>query len=129
MVHLRTENERLAAKERDEFVKILQQAQSEAAVAFRNDGVYLEKYIQNTRHIEFQINKEIFFPLESVTAIFRRNQKLLEEAPPPAFTPELMKAMGDAAATSIGYIGHAIKVGTPEENVNLFFEVAKGLSY
>ncbi|KAI9124414.1 hypothetical protein K1719_004336 [Acacia pycnantha] len=85
------------AKEPDEFVKLLQQAKSEAAAAFGNDGVYLEKYIQNPRHIEFQ----------------RRNQKLLEEAPSPALTPELRKAMGDAAvaaAASIGYIG----VGTVE---------------
>nr|KAJ0207622.1 hypothetical protein LSAT_V11C500276610 [Lactuca sativa] len=47
-------------KKRDEFVKILQQAQSEAA-AFRNDGVYLEKYIQNPRHIEFQVSVFVFF--------------------------------------------------------------------
>ncbi|XP_042415269.1 biotin carboxylase 2, chloroplastic-like [Zingiber officinale] len=43
------------AKEPDEFVKLLQQAKSEAAAAFGNDGVYLEKYIQNPRHIEFQV--------------------------------------------------------------------------
>ncbi|KAL0794608.1 hypothetical protein Bca101_065985 [Brassica carinata] len=85
------------ANEPSEFVKLLQQAKSEAAAAFGNDGVYLEKYVQNPRHIEFQ----------------RRNQKLLEEAPSPALTPELRKAMGDAAvaaAASIGYVG----VGTVE---------------
>ncbi|KAI3779425.1 hypothetical protein L2E82_09143 [Cichorium intybus] len=43
------------AKEHDEFVKLLQQPQSEAAAAFGIDGVYLEKYIQNPRHIEFQM--------------------------------------------------------------------------
>ncbi|KAI3710449.1 hypothetical protein L2E82_40231 [Cichorium intybus] len=43
------------AKEHDEFVKLLQQPQSEAAAAFGIDGVYLEKYIQNRRHIEFQM--------------------------------------------------------------------------
>ncbi|MFS7972359.1 putative biotin carboxylase [Helianthus anomalus] len=43
------------AKERDEFVKLLQQALSEAATAFGNDGVYLEKCIQNPRHNEFQV--------------------------------------------------------------------------
>ncbi|KAL7616258.1 hypothetical protein Lser_V15G01642 [Lactuca serriola] len=85
-----SENERLA-KERDEFVKILQQAQSEAAVAFRNDGVYLEKYIQNTRHIEFQflqINKEIFFPLESVTAIFRGGTRSCLKKHPHLHSPQ-----------------------------------------
>ncbi|KMZ56224.1 hypothetical protein ZOSMA_98G00490 [Zostera marina] len=43
------------AKEPEEFVRLLQQAKSEAAAAFGNDGVYLEKYVQNPRHIEFQI--------------------------------------------------------------------------
>ncbi|KAI3498028.1 hypothetical protein L1887_33728 [Cichorium endivia] len=105
------------AKERDEFVKLLQQAQSEAAAAFGNDGVYLEKYIQNPRHIEFQVLADKFGNVvhfgERDCSIQRRNQKLLEEAPSPALTPELRKAMGDAAvaaAASIGYIG----VGTVE---------------
>ncbi|PPD80893.1 hypothetical protein GOBAR_DD22189 [Gossypium barbadense] len=127
------------AKEPDEFVKLLQQAKSEAAAAFGNDGVYLEKYIQNPRHIEFQVLadkygnvvhfgerdcsiQDIFekpclgvgiLRLVALVRIKRRNQKLLEEAPSPALTPELRKAMGDAAvaaAASIGYIG----VGTVE---------------
>ncbi|KAF9615485.1 hypothetical protein IFM89_023854 [Coptis chinensis] len=105
------------AKEPDEFVKLLQQAKSEAAAAFGNDGVYLEKYIQNPRHIEFQVLADVFNNAvhfgERDCSIQRRNQKLLEEAPSPALTPELRKAMGDAAvaaATSIGYIG----VGTVE---------------
>ncbi|CAL5431879.1 unnamed protein product [Camellia sinensis] len=130
------------AKEPDEFVKLLQQAKSEAAAAFGNDGVYLEKYIQNPRHIEFQkmtatqgidagyidyngkfcartwnvladkFGNVVHFG-ERDCSIQRRNQKLLEEAPSPALTPELRKAMGDAAvaaAASIGYIG----VGTVE---------------
>ncbi|KAG5242912.1 BIOTIN CARBOXYLASE CHLOROPLASTIC [Salix purpurea] len=105
------------AKEPDEFVKLLQQAKSEAAAAFGNDGVYLEKYVQNPRHIEFQVLADKFGNVvhfgERDCSIQRRNQKLLEEAPSPALTPELRKAMGDAAvaaAASIGYIG----VGTVE---------------
>ncbi|XP_042056563.1 biotin carboxylase 2, chloroplastic-like [Salvia splendens] len=105
------------AKERDEFVKLMQQAKSEAAAAFGNDGVYLEKYIQNPRHIEFQVLADKYGNVvhfgERDCSIQRRNQKLLEEAPSPALTPELRKAMGDAAvaaAASIGYIG----VGTVE---------------
>ncbi|CAK8532457.1 unnamed protein product [Lathyrus sativus] len=101
----------------EEFVKLLQQAKSEAAAAFGNYGVYLEKYVQNPRHIEFQVltdkyNNVVHFG-ERDCSIQRRNQKLLEEAPSPALTPELRKAMGDAAvkaAESIGYIG----VGTVE---------------
>ncbi|XP_071705982.1 biotin carboxylase 1, chloroplastic [Rutidosis leptorrhynchoides] len=105
------------AKERGEFVKLLQQAQSEAAAAFGNDGVYLEKCIINPRHIEFQVLADKYGNVvhfgERDCSIQRRNQKLLEEAPSPALTPELRKAMGDAAvaaAASIGYIG----VGTIE---------------
>ncbi|XP_076927139.1 biotin carboxylase 2, chloroplastic-like [Bidens hawaiensis] len=105
------------AKERGEFVKLLQQAQSEAAAAFGNDGVYLEKCILNPRHIEFQVLADKYGNVvhfgERDCSIQRRNQKLLEEAPSPALTPELRKAMGDAAvaaAASIGYIG----VGTIE---------------
>lgn len=105
------------ANEPGEFVKLLQQAKSEAGAAFGNDGVYLEKYIKNPRHIEFQILADkhgncIHFG-ERDCSIQRRNQKLLEEAPSPALTPELRNAMGDAAvaaALSIGYIG----VGTIE---------------
>ncbi|PON79904.1 Pyruvate carboxylase [Trema orientale] len=105
------------AKEPDEFVKLLQQAKSEAAAAFGNDGVYLEKYVQNPRHIEFQVLADKYGNVvhfgERDCSIQRRNQKLLEEAPSPALTPELRRAMGDAAvaaAASIGYIG----VGTVE---------------
>ncbi|KAG0473409.1 hypothetical protein HPP92_015266 [Vanilla planifolia] len=105
------------ARHPDEFVKLLQQAKSEAAAAFGNDGVYLEKYIQNPRHIEFQVladtHGNVIHFGERDCSIQRRNQKLLEEAPSPALTPQLRKAMGDAAvaaAASIGYIG----VGTVE---------------
>ncbi|KAK1268850.1 hypothetical protein QJS04_geneDACA014003 [Acorus gramineus] len=108
------------AKEPEEFVKLLHQAKSEAAAAFGNAGVYLEKYIQNPRHIEFQVladkHGNVVHFGERDCSIQRRNQKLLEEAPSPALTEELRKAMGDAAvaaAASIGYVG----VGTVEHPV------------
>ncbi|MCO5614836.1 hypothetical protein L7F22_069120 [Adiantum nelumboides] len=95
----------------------VQQARSEAGAAFGNDGVYLEKYIQNPRHIEFQVladkHGNCVHLGERDCSIQRRNQKLLEEAPSPALTAELRQAMGDAAvaaATSISYVG----VGTIE---------------
>eukprot|EP00271_Cylindrocystis_brebissonii_P018034 TRINITY_DN493_c0_g1_i2.p1 TRINITY_DN493_c0_g1~~TRINITY_DN493_c0_g1_i2.p1 ORF type:complete len:605 (-),score=85.57 TRINITY_DN493_c0_g1_i2:557-2185(-) len=105
------------ATERSEFVKLLQQAKSEAGAAFGNDGVYLEKYVVNPRHIEFQVLCDKYGNCihlgERECSIQRRNQKLLEEAPSAILTPELRQAMGEAAvaaASSIGYVG----VGTIE---------------
>ena len=107
---------RLAMTE-GEFLPLLQQAQQEAEAAFGNGAVYLERYVQNPRHIEFQVladkHGNVIHLGERDCSIQRRNQKLLEEAPSPALTPEVRKAMGDAAtaaAKSIGYIG----VGTIE---------------
>ncbi|KAG2664914.1 hypothetical protein I3760_16G104600 [Carya illinoinensis] len=101
----------------DEFVKSLQQAKSEAAAAFGNDGVYLEKYIQNPRHIEFQVLADKYGNVvhfgERDCSIQRWNQKLLEEAPSPALTPGLRKAMGDAAVAAAASIGY-IALGTVE---------------
>eukprot|EP00798_Chlamydomonas_sp_ICE-L_P002147 gene2147-18196_t len=87
---------RLCTKEED-LIPLMRSAQQEAEAAFGNGAVYIERYVVNPRHIEFQ----------------RRNQKLLEEGPSPALTPEVRKAMGDcavSAALAIGYVG----VGTIE---------------
>ena len=117
---------RLAMTE-GEFLPLLQQAQQEAEAAFGNGAVYLERYVQNPRHIEFQVladkHGNVIHLGERDCSIQRRNQKLLEEAPSPALTPEVRKAMGEAAvnaAKSIGYIG----VGTIE-----FLWEAKGFYF
>jgi acetyl-CoA carboxylase, biotin carboxylase subunit len=87
-------------------------AQGEAEAAFGNAGVYVEKFVKNPRHIEFQILADSFGNVihlgERECSIQRRHQKLLEEAPSVALTPELRRKMGDAAvmaAKSINYRG------------------------
>ena len=99
-------------REDDELVKLFLAAQGEAGAAFGNPGLYLEKFIQNPRHIEFQILADNYGNVihlgERDCSIQRRHQKLLEEAPSPALTPELRQKMGQAAvmaAKSINYTG------------------------
>ncbi|MDB9417736.1 acetyl-CoA carboxylase biotin carboxylase subunit [Microcystis aeruginosa] len=104
-------------KSADELGDMLKAAQGEAEAAFGNSGVYLEKFIECPRHIEFQIladsHGNVIHLGERDCSIQRRHQKLLEEAPSPFLTPHLRSKMGNAAvkaAKSINYVG----VGTVE---------------
>jgi acetyl-CoA carboxylase, biotin carboxylase subunit len=99
-------------REPEDLVKLFLAAQGEAEAAFGNGGVYLEKFIEKPRHIEFQIladsHGNVVHLGERDCSIQRRHQKLLEEAPSAALNPELRQKMGDAAvkaAQSIGYVG------------------------
>ena len=99
-------------REEGEFVRMFQAAQGEAEAAFGNGGVYLEKFIERPRHIEFQILADNYGHVihlgERDCSIQRRHQKLLEEAPSPFLNPKLRQKMGDAAikaAKSINYTG------------------------
>ncbi|MEW5917127.1 MAG: acetyl-CoA carboxylase biotin carboxylase subunit [Gemmatimonadota bacterium] len=96
----------------DEFLRAFQMARSEALSAFGNGDVYVEKYLTRPRHIEFQIlgdqHGKVIHLGERDCSIQRRHQKLVEEAPSPAVTPELRAKMGDAAvkgAKAIDYVG------------------------
>ncbi len=92
-------------------------AKQEAAASFKNDGLYMEKFVEEPRHIEIQIagdqHGNICHLSERDCSIQRRHQKLVEESPSPFATPELRDEMGEAAiraAQAINYEG----VGTVE---------------
>jgi len=101
----------------EEFEDAWNSARQEAKAAFANDGIYMEKYIEEPRHIEFQIAGDQYGNVchlsERDCSIQRRHQKLVEEAPSPFMTDELRQKMGEAAVKagkSIKYEG----VGTVE---------------
>jgi acetyl-CoA carboxylase biotin carboxylase subunit len=89
----------------------LQAAASEATKAFGDAGVYLERFIERPRHVEIQVLADFEKTIhlgERECSIQRRHQKLVEESPSTAMTPQLRRAMGQAAvaaATAVGYRG------------------------
>ncbi|MEB3161450.1 MAG: acetyl-CoA carboxylase biotin carboxylase subunit [Synechocystis sp.] len=118
---------RLVREEKD-FIRLFQAAQGEAEAAFGNPGVYLEKFIDKPRHIEFQILADSYGNVvhlgERDCSIQRRHQKLLEEAPSPFLTPQLRKKMGDAAvkaAKSINYVGAGTVEFLVDSNGDFYF--------
>ncbi len=101
----------------EEFESAWNMARQEAKAAFANDGIYVEKFIEEPRHIEIQIAGDqygnVIHLSERDCSIQRRHQKLVEESPSPFMTPELREAMGQAAieaGKAINYEG----VGTVE---------------
>jgi acetyl-CoA carboxylase, biotin carboxylase subunit len=118
---------RIVWEEKD-LEKAFESAKMEAGAAFGNDAIYVEKYIEEPRHIEIQIVGDQFGTIchlsERDCSIQRRHQKLIEETPSPFMTPELREKMGNAAiaaAASVNYEG----VGTVEflvdKNRNFYF--------
>ena len=89
----------------DEFDKAWDSAKTEAGAAFGNDGLYLEKFVEEPRHIEIQVFGDKFgngcHLSERDCSIQRRHQKLVEETPSPFMTEELREKMGEAAIRAV----------------------------
>ncbi len=101
----------------DEMEKAYNTAKTEAAASFKNDGIYMEKFVEEPRHIEIQVAGDRYGKIchlsERDCSIQRRHQKLVEESPSPFMTPELRQRMGDAAIKAASAIGYE-SVGTIE---------------
>jgi acetyl-CoA carboxylase biotin carboxylase subunit len=101
----------------EEIEKAYDSAKQEAAASFKNDGIYMEKFVEEPRHIEIQVAGDQFGNVchlsERDCSIQRRHQKLVEESPSPYMTPELRKAMGEAAIKAAKAINYE-SVGTIE---------------
>ncbi|MFI5222190.1 MAG: acetyl-CoA carboxylase biotin carboxylase subunit [Bacteroidia bacterium] len=114
--------------EEAEFEKMWDSARQEAKASFGNDGIYMEKYVEEPRHIEIQIAGDQYGNVchlsERDCSIQRRHQKLLEECPSPFMTPELREKMGDAAiagAKSIKYEGLGTIEFLVDKHRNFYF--------
>jgi len=114
--------------EEAEFQKAFQTASTEAEAAFANGAVYIEKFIENPRHIEIQImgdqHGNVYHYGERDCSIQRRHQKLLEESPSPAVDEDLRNRMGDAAvkgAHSVNYEGAGTIEFLLDKHKNFYF--------
>jgi acetyl-CoA carboxylase, biotin carboxylase subunit len=95
----------------EELGPALETASTEAAAAFKDGSVYIERYLEEPRHIEIQVladeHGQCIHLGERECSIQRRHQKLLEEAPSPVLSPELRKRMGDTAVAACKKLGYA----------------------
>ena len=111
-----------------EMERAYNNAKAEAGASFKNDGIYMEKFVEEPRHIEIQVAGDQFGNVchlsERDCSIQRRHQKLVEESPSPFMTDELRQKMGDAAKKAAGAINYE-SVGTIEflvdKNRNFYF--------
>lgn len=118
---------RVVAKEEEVF-NAYESATKEALNAFGNDSLYIEKYLEEPKHIEFQIladkHGNVIHLGERDCSIQRRHQKLIEESPSPALSNELRGAMGNSAVNAVKAIGYE-GAGTVEflldKNKNFYF--------
>ena len=96
---------------KEELLPALETASTEAAAAFKNGAVYIERYVERPRHIEIQVladeHGNCVHLGERECSIQRRHQKLLEEAPSPVLSKELREKMGSAAVNACKEIGYS----------------------
>jgi acetyl-CoA carboxylase biotin carboxylase subunit len=112
----------------DELPRAFETARHEATVGFKNPDVYLERFVEEPRHIEFQVLADghggIWTLGERECSLQRRHQKVIEEAPSPAMTNELRRDIGERIRQAIGETGYT-SLGTLEflmdEKQNLYF--------
>ena len=115
-------------RDEKELPTLFQAARAEAAAAFGNGDLYMEKFVERPRHIEFQIladrHGNVVSLGERECTVQRRHQKLLEESPSTQMTPELRDGIGKLLISALADIGY-VNAGTVEfvmdENRNLFF--------
>ncbi len=112
----------------EDFQGAWDSARQEAGAAFGNDGIYLEKYVEDPRHIEIQIVGDQYGTVchlsERDCSIQRRHQKLVEESPSPFITPELRQKMGEAAikgAKAVKYEGAGTIEFLVDKHRNFYF--------
>ncbi len=115
-------------KNEDEIENAFTSAQNEAKLSFGDKAVYIEKYVEDPRHIEFQVLSDKYGNVihlgERECSIQRRHQKLIEEAPSPALDDELREQMGNAAVRAVSAVKYE-GAGTVEflldKNNNFYF--------
>ena len=112
----------------DEFIENFNTAKSESKIAFNDDSMYVEKYIQKPRHVEFQIIADEFGNVihlgERDCSLQRRNQKMVEESPCGIIDDKLRKTMGESAikaAKSVGYVSAGTVEFLLDKDKNYYF--------
>ena len=115
-------------REPGELENAFKTASHEAETAFANAAVYIEKFVEEPRHVEIQVMGDRFGTVlhygERDCSIQRRHQKLIEESPSPAVTPELREMMGEAAvkgAQGVDYVGAGTIEFLLDKDKNFYF--------
>jgi len=115
-------------KQAGEMDQALKRARGEARASFGNDSLYVEKFVEQPRHIEIQVladrHGNTVHLFERECSVQRRHQKVIEEAPGNGITPELRERMGQAAvaaARAVGYVGAGTCEFLVDKNLDFYF--------